>query len=219
MLTYRTNHEWIQALASADPQHSEAVEELRKLLLRAALYTLGQSLNDLRDLGPDRRLALAEDCAQDALLAVLTHLGDFRGESKFTTWVYQFGVNIARMRARQERWKWVSLDQLTEDADELNWLRWKEEAPASNSELPTLRLEVIAVIKEILREHLTDRQRQVLKLIAFDQVPMDVVVQHLGSNRNAIYKLLHDTRIKIRRELTARGYDIEEIFNLFNQTS
>jgi hypothetical protein len=54
----------------------------------------------------------AEDCAHDALLAVLAHLGDFRGESKFTTWVYQFGVNIARTRARQERWKHVSVPDL-----------------------------------------------------------------------------------------------------------
>ena len=219
MLTFRTNHEWMQALASTGPQQSEAVEELRKLLLRATLYTLSQSLNDLRDLDPDERIALAEDCAQDALLAVLAHLGDFRGESKFTTWVYQFGVNVARTRARQERWKWMSLDHLTETADKLDWLHRKEEASTSNSELSTLRLEVTAVIEEIIREQLTARQRQVLKLIAFDGVPMDVVAQRLGSNRNAIYKLLHDARIKVKRGLVAHGYDIEEIFSLFNRTS
>jgi RNA polymerase sigma-70 factor (ECF subfamily) len=219
MLTFRTNHEWIQALAKADFQQSQAVEDLRTLLLRAALYTLSQSLNDLRDLDPAERIAMAEDCAQDALLAVLAHLEDFRGESKFTTWVYQFGVNIARTRARQERWKGISLDQLADNVGELDWLKWRVESPISNSEHAALKGEAIAEIREIIREQLTDRQRLVLKLIAFDGVSMDVVVHHLGSNRNAIYKLLHDARLKVKRGLVARGYDIEEIFGLFNPRS
>ena len=69
-------------------------------------------------------MKLAEDCAQDALISILNHLPDFRGDSKFTTWAYKFAVNIALMSARHERWKDVSLDQLSaaEDGEVSEWL-------------------------------------------------------------------------------------------------
>jgi RNA polymerase sigma-70 factor (ECF subfamily) len=218
MLASRTNQEWVQALSSTDDRQAEAIGALRELLLRATLYTLSRNLNDISALNPGERVALAEDCAQDALLAVLAHLGEFRGESKFTTWAYKFGVNVALTRARQEGWKRMSLEAYTENIDGLDWLQWKSEASRGLSELPALRAEVLAAIEEIIREDLTDRQRQVLKLAAFDQVPMDVMVAHFGTNRNAIYKLLHDARLKIKRHLIARGYDVAEILHLFGQT-
>jgi RNA polymerase sigma-70 factor (ECF subfamily) len=211
----RTNSDWICALSGKGKLQAEALEELRDLLLRACLYTLVSHLEDLRDLAERERLALAEDCAQEALLAVLARLEDFRGESKFTTWVYKFGVNVALTRARQERWKRISLDALPDDGQSMDWLHWKERIHGADSELSALRAEIAAVIQEAIRHELTDRQRQVLKWIAFDEVPMDVVVQRLGSNRNAIYKLLHDARAKIKRSLTANGYEVDEVYNLF----
>jgi RNA polymerase sigma-70 factor (ECF subfamily) len=217
MAIARTNQEWILALTSTGAQQAEAIEALREYLLRAALYTLSKNLDDLNQLDPGQRVAFAEDCAQDALIAVLTHLGEFRGESRFTTWAYKFGVNVTLTRARRERWKRVSLDPFIENVDELDWLQWKETPSFLSSELPALKAEVITAIEEIIRKELTERQRQVLKLIAFDQVPMDVVVERLGSNRNAVYKLLHDARLKVKRQLRARGYEVEEIFSLFSQ--
>jgi RNA polymerase sigma-70 factor (ECF subfamily) len=217
MLTTRTNQEWIQDLTGAGAQQAEALEGLRELLLRSALYTLSRNLDDLGALDYGERVAFAEDCAQDALLAVLAHLGEFRGESKFTTWVYKFGVNVTLTRARRERWKRVPIEKYFVDVEELDWLQWKEHTSASVSETPALQAEVIRAIEEIIRSELTGRQREVLKLIAFDQVPMDVIVELLGTSRNAIYKMLHDARLKVKRHLVACGSDIEEIFSLFGQ--
>lgn len=201
-------------LSSQDRQQVQAIEDLRALLLRAALFTLVSYLEELRSMDDRERVALAEDCAQDAVLAVLAHLGDFRGESKFTTWAYKFGVNIALTRARHERWKQVSLDALSEDEEALDWLQWKD-VQAGDSELPALKAEVGAAIREVIRVELTARQRQVLKWIAFDGVPMDVVAQQLETNRNAIYKMLHDARLKVKRKLAAIGYGVEEVSDLF----
>jgi RNA polymerase sigma-70 factor (ECF subfamily) len=219
ILTSRTNQEWIEDLTNVGARQAEAIEELHSLLLRTSLYTLSKNLDDLITLDHDERIALAEDCAQDALLAVISRLGDFRGESKFTTWAYKFGVNVSLTRARQVKWRQISLDQFIENAGELDWLRWNEHASPSTSDLPALQAEVFILIKEIIRDELTARQRQVLKLIVFDQVPMDVVVERLETNRNAIYKMLHDARRKVKRKLVARGYDVEEIFNLFSRKS
>ena len=211
----RSNQEWIQALSRMDDHQSEALLELRDLLLRAVLYTLVIHRNDLQEMNEHERMALAEDCAQDALQAVLTHLPDFRGKSKFTTWAYKFGVHTALTRARRERWKNISLDALSEADDPLDWIQWKEGLQTGDSEMPSMQAEVRALIQDVVRSKLTDRQRQVLNWIVFDEVPMDVVVERLKTNRNAIYKLLHDGRIKIKRQLAAHGYDVEEVYELF----
>jgi RNA polymerase sigma-70 factor (ECF subfamily) len=211
----RTNSEWLQSLSAQNSLQPEAIEDLRALLLRASLYTLVTHLEDLRALGEHERIALAEDCAQEALLAVLARLDDFRGESKFTTWAYKFGVNIALTRARHERWKGVSLDALAEDDYSLDWLQWREGFQLADSETSALQTEVGDVIWKVIRTELTDKQRQVLKWIAFDEVPMDVVVQRLGTNRNAVYKLLHDARLKVKRHFSTRGYEVEEVYDLF----
>jgi RNA polymerase sigma-70 factor (ECF subfamily) len=161
------------------------------------------------------RLALAEDCAQDALNSVLFHLSDFRGESQFTTWAYKFGINTALSRARRERWKAVSLDELSEDSENADWLQWREELQIGSSETPVRQAEVGQILREVIRSELTEKQRQVLKWIAFDDVPMDVVTERLDTNRNAVYKLLHDSRMKVRRRLAAEGYEVDEVYALF----
>lgn len=215
MAAERTNEDWIQSLSSPDSRQAEAIMDLRDLLLRAALYTFVSHLQDLRDMNEYDRLAMAEDCAQDALQAVLAKLDDFRGESKFTTWAYKFGINIALTRARQERWKNISLDALSEDDDPLEWIQFQEEFQTGDSETFSLQSEVRTAIHDVVRNELTDRQRQVLKWIAFDGVPMDVVVERLSTNRNAVYKMLHTARLKIKQHLAARGYDMEGIYDLF----
>jgi RNA polymerase sigma-70 factor (ECF subfamily) len=211
----RTNQEWVSLLATQDHRQEGALKDLRDLLLRAALFTLVTHNQDIRELEESDRLALAEDCAQEALHAVLARLHDFRGESKFTTWVYKFGVNVALTRARKERWKSFSLDALSEENDSQEWMRWKGNLQILDSEIPSLQNEVGVTIREAIRTELTGRQQQVLKLIAFDEVPMDVVVELMRTNRNAIYKLLHDARLKIKRKLAALGYEVEEVYNLF----
>ena len=215
MSAARSNQEWILSLSNPNAQQAEVIAELGQLLLRAALYTLVTHLEDLQKLEEHERVALAEDCAQEALLSVLAHLDEFRGESKFTTWAYKFGVNTALTRARHERWKQVSLDELSENGDSADWLEWGEGFQTTDSEQPALRSEVRNVIEEVFRCELTDRQRQVLKWVAFDGVPMDVVVERLASNRNAIYKLLHDARLKVKRHLADQGYELEEVTALF----
>jgi len=215
----RSNADWSAALSAAGNAQDEALQDLRALLLRAALYTLLSHLDDLRHLDDSARVALAEDCAQEALLAVLARLDDFRGESKFTTWAYKFGINVALSRARRERWKGVSLDALAEDEPAMDWLQWKEGLQTVDSETSALQAEIGAVIQEVILTDLTPKQRQVLKWIAFDEVPMDVVVERLESNRNAVYKVLHDARLKVRQRLAEQGYETEEVYALFRKSA
>lgn len=212
----RTNQEWLHDLTASGVTQEAAIADLRDLLLRAALYFFSRNLNDFAKHNGDEILQRAEDCAQDALIAVLNHLPDFRGDSKFTTWAYKFAINIALMAARRERWKGVSLDELV-SSSENNFFEWilQDKVDGAAPEESALQSEVRGIIQDVIKHDLTDKQRHVLTMMVFNEVPLDEVVRHLGSNRNAVYKMLHDARRKIKSSLQARGFEVGEMLSLF----
>jgi len=217
MSPVRSNEEWIRALSGTGKEQDEAITDLRQFLLQVALYTLYRYLQDIHALSPSERLALAEDCAQEALIKVLDHLGEFKGDSKFTTWAYKFSVNVSLARARREGWKHISLETLSESMDSFDWFTSKKSAANPDGELHALQGEIALVLNEAIQHELTDKQRIVFRLIVFEQIPMEGIVQRLGTNRNAVYKLLHDARVKLKRALQAHGFELDEIFHLFRK--
>ena len=81
-----------------------------------------QQLTDVivRHLVPFRRVALrflgniadAEDAVQDAFLSAYTHLDQFGGQAKMSTWVTAIVINAARMKLRHRRPQaQISLDE------------------------------------------------------------------------------------------------------------
>lgn len=216
MTKSRTNQEWLQELRAGGAVQDAAVADLRDILLRAALYFFSRNVGDFKGLEQDEVMQRAEDCAQDALMAVLQHLSDFRGDSKFTTWAYKFAINLAMVAARRERWKDVSLDELTSSEEPYFSEGILEDKSAGSApEQSAVQAEIQEVIRTVIERELTERQRQVLVWMVFNEVPMDEVVRHLGTNRNAVYKTLHDARRKLKAGLQARGFDIGETLALF----
>lgn len=213
MLRSRTNLEWLQELEANGELQNAAIVDLRILLLRAAFYTFNRNLGDLANFSQEEIQQMAEDCAQEALLSILKSISNFRGESKFTTWAYKFAINISLTMARRERWKGVSLDSLADQALEDGW--FFAYMPKSTPDITVIKREIRETMAEVIHNELTDKQRRVLKLIVFDEVPMDVVVQHLNTNRNAVYKLLHDARRKLKRGLQLHGIGVGETIDLF----
>ena len=154
---------------------------------------------------------LADDCAQDSLLALLQHLHTFRGESRFTTWAYAFAVNTALVAARRERWKRVSLDRVLDSAEPY-WGSLTEHDRASiDPDHRLLQEELLATLREAIDHALTERQRHALKAVVFEGVPLDEVARRWNSNRNATYKLLHDARRKLKAYLEQRGFGASDI--------
>jgi RNA polymerase sigma-70 factor (ECF subfamily) len=215
----RTNQEWLQALNASGPLQEAAIIDLRDLLLRAALYFFSRNLGDFRGMSRDEILERAEDCAQDALMAVLNHLPDFRGDSKFTTWAYKFAINTALMASRHERSKGISLDALSASTEN-TFSEWvlKGKADEVAPEQSAMQNEARKIIGAVIEQDLTDKQRQVLIMMVFNEIPMDEVVGYLGVNRNAIYKMLHDARRKLRNSLQEHGFGFDEMLILFGNT-
>ena len=212
----RTNQEWLEDLNAGGVSQEAAIADLREILLRAALYFFSRNLSDFGGLSRDEILQQAEDCAQDALIAVMDHLSDFRGDSKFSTWAYKFAINIALMASRRERWKGVSIDALS-DPEEDAFSEWvmRDKPDGIAPEQSAMQEELRSVIRDVIDRDLTDKQRQVLRLMVFNEVPMDEVVRHMGTNRNSVYKLLHDARMKLKSGLQARGFEVGETLALF----
>lgn len=212
----RTNEEWLRDLSANGSAQESAIADLRDLLLRAALYFFSRNRGDFQGMNREEVLQRAEDCAQDALIAVMNHLSDFRGDSKFTTWAYKFAINIAMVTARRERWRGVSLDELA-SSDEEYLVEWMMEDKSEGiaPEHSAMQTEVQRILQDVIEHDLTDKQRQVILLMVFHDVPLDVMVGRLGTNRNAVYKLLHDARRKLKSGLEARGFEIGEMLTLF----
>jgi len=212
-MTRRTNAEWLAALRGGAGEDG-ALADLRTYVLRASLFTLQRARHHVSHLGAGALEQLAEDCAQESMTAILQRLDTFRGESRFTTWAYTFAVNIALVAARRERWASVPLDRIL-DGSEAPFSTTGDHGDALDPERRALLMEAVAAIRDGIERHLTVKQQQLLRAVVFEQVPLDEVVRHWGSNRNALYKLLHDARRKLRSHLVARGFDVEEMLDLF----
>lgn len=212
----RTNDEWIQALGERGEAQAAALHELRVLLVRAARFALQRGQSRAGRHGAFDVDQLAEDCAQNALVAILDRLPDFRGDSRFTTWAYKFAINMALVAGRREAWKPVSLDALLEQAGPSTW-RLETDARSVDPDQAARRGEAWKVIEEIIETELSERQRQALKAIVVDEVPLDELVRHWGSSRNAVYKLLHDARWKLKTRLEARGFAPGEVLGMFGE--
>jgi RNA polymerase sigma-70 factor (ECF subfamily) len=210
----RSNEDWLRELEAGGEGQAAALGDLRAYLLRAARYALYRRAGRLAHRAPGDLDQLAEDCAQEALLAILARLRTFRGDSRFTTWAYTFAIHAALVAARREAWKAVALDPILDAPG--GAARLAEGVPRDGDpERMARRSEAWAVVRDVLERELTDRQRRALLALLVDEVPLDELARHWRSNRNAIYKLVHDARRRLRSRLESRGFPTGEILELF----
>jgi len=178
------------------------VVELHALLLRAARFEVNRRGGSLSHLRRGDFEDLAQQSADDALLAVLAKLGEFRGESRFTTWAYKFALLEAGVKVRRRAWQGREVP--LEDGA---WLTLADAGVTVQHEVETRDL--IGALREEIERSLSSRQRQVLVAVALNDVPIDVLAERLDSTRGALYKTLHDARRKLRAALAARGLDLD----------
>ena len=202
----RSNEEWITTLSQPGPQFDEALEDLRVLLVRGLGYALS-SRADVDD-------AALEDFAQDALLKILPALDTFRGESHFTTWAQKIAVRVAYTEMRRHRWRDVSLDEMTDFPDS-DFVPSLMADPSAGPEQQAIQSAVLQTMQRVIEEELTDKQRQALTAVKIEGMPLEEVARRMGTNRNALYKLLHDARQRLKTQLVAEGLSPDEILAAF----
>lgn len=218
----RTNEQWLEELRAEPPVQTQAIDDLRERLKRSVFYYLSRERSDLSDLATQEHDQMAQDVAQDAVLRVLDNLDSFRGASKFTTWATKIAIRMAISDLRRAHYKDYSLDDLTIGGELMPSLSDAQPAPTQGSRPPnpesaTERDDVMQKIGTAIDEALTERQRAALVAIAIDGVPMEIVAERLDTNRNALYKLLHDARKKLRGHLEAQGLGMDYMMDLFGR--
>jgi RNA polymerase sigma-70 factor (ECF subfamily) len=189
---------WLQALRGEGRAREEAVAELHALLLRGARWELSRRRAALSFVRGEELEDLAVQAANDALVAVLAKLDEFRGASRFTTWAYKFALLEAGVRLRRRAWQ---DREVVLEADSWEAFSDHGEAPGES----VVRGELIEALRAAMTDVLTPHQRRVFTALALNEVPVDVLAERLDSTRGALYKTLHDARRKLRRELAASG--------------
>jgi RNA polymerase sigma-70 factor (ECF subfamily) len=200
----RTNQEWVEALRG--PRRDEALADLRALLVRGLRAALGGQAKVSED--------DLEDFAQDALVKILAGLDSFRGESRLTTWAHKIAIRVALTELRRRRWRDVSLDSLISSTD-ADFLPDTLADPAATPEETAIQNMVLETMRRVIREDLTDKQRKALVAARVRGMPLEEVARRMGTNRNALYKLLHDARWRLQKELIAEGLPPQEVLSAF----
>ncbi len=212
----RSNEQWIADLTGSPAAQAAALADLRQRLQRGIFFYLTHERSDLAGLARQELSQLAEDLAQDAVLRVMDNLDSFRGDSRFTTWATKIAVRLAISDLRRARYRDFSLDDLTADGDlHPETTEPLASTPIPNPEHTTERADVLRRINQALAEALTERQYQALHAVAIQGVPLEVVAERMNTNRNALYKLLHDARRKLRAHLEEQGLSTDYMLRLF----
>lgn len=205
----RSNEAWILQLGEAGPDQQAALRDLRETLVRGLRRALSTHTH-----ADD---AFLEDIAQDALLRILDRLSQFEGRSRFATWATSIAIRIAMTELRRRRWKDVSLDQITAQGEitaQGGGLPTNAAANSPSENTHGERQAIVDKMHEVIQSDLTEKQRHAL-LAELKGMPLDEIARRLESNRNAIYKLTHDARKRLKRGLEAAGYQAEDIQTAF----
>ena len=216
----RTNEQWLADLHSEGADRSEALSDLRERLERGLYFYLSTDRSDLSSRSSEEIQQMAQDFAQEALLKVLDNIDSFRGESMFVTWAAKIAARVAISELRRARYKDYSLDHLTAEGEVMPAITSLAISPEDSPqpEYMTERNDVLEQIDDAIQHALTERQRIALLAVAFEGVPIEEVAEQLGSNRNALYKLLHDARTKLKTYMEERGLTLDYIIDLFEAT-
>jgi RNA polymerase sigma-70 factor (ECF subfamily) len=196
------SREWLSSLRAEGATRDEAIARLHALLLRAARFEVGRRQAALPHLRGSELDDIATEAADDALMSVLKRLDDFRGASRFTTWVYKFALLEAAVKLRKRAWQGREVPLEPE-----SWGLFPSATLEPDREVE--QGELLTALQDAIREVLTPHQRRVLVALALNGVPIDVLAERLGTTRGALYKTLHDARRKLRDHLAAQGLAIE----------
>ena len=195
---------WIERLQATGAERDAALVELHALLLRAARFEVHRRRASSPHLRGSDYDDLAQQSADDALVAILRKLGDFRGDSRFTTWAYKFALYEAAAKVRKRAWQGREVPLKAE-----TWpLVIDDHQRTAQESVQTT--DTLAALSEAIERELSPNQREVLVALALNEVPIDVLAERLNSTRGALYKSLHDGRQKLRAALAARGLGIDK---------
>jgi RNA polymerase sigma-70 factor (ECF subfamily) len=189
---------WLTVLRADGPERDEGLRRLHELMLRATRFELNRRRGALAHVRGEELDDIAMQAADDALMAVLAKLDDFRGASRFTTWAYKFALLEAGVKLRRRAWQ---EREVVLEPD--SWDGFADRSDDAQASLESA--ELLGELRTAIDSSLTPHQRRVFVALALNDVPIDVLAERLDTTRGALYKALHDARKRLRATLAADG--------------
>lgn len=201
----RTDADWCVQLS--EPTPDAALQDLRGILQRGMRFALISYAVTEADL---------EDFVQDGLIKILQELPSYRGEARFTTWAQKVCVRVALTELRRRRWRDVSLDDLVTSSEATDFTpEVLTDRTADLGKAATMQM-MMAAVQRIIMEELTELQRTAMMAVMQGGMPLQEVADRMGTNRNALYKLLHDARRRVQKRMIEEGMTPQELLAMFD---
>ncbi|PKO04016.1 MAG: hypothetical protein CVU41_19240 [Chloroflexi bacterium HGW-Chloroflexi-3] len=200
---HRTNEDWLTDLQAAGEQRETTLTDLRAIILAGLPYALSKWILP----GDPRFSSLVEEVAQETILRAIAKLNTFEGRSQFTTWVHTIAVRIALTELRDE------MQQGNDPEDEAREMPDQSQSVEKSIE----NKEMMHMLQQVMQQELTEKQRKALMAVAVQGMPLEEIARRMGTERNALYKLLHDARLKLKKYLEKHGLSPLEILAMFEQ--
>ena len=194
------DNELCMLLKGGGAAREQAISHLRSILLRGLSKSLpnryGKPFN-------------AEDVVQEALLKVLSSLEAFEGRSKFTTWAMTVATRIGISALRRKYHQDVSMESFSSLDGYSIEVAVTDESTLANNES---RAKILGVLQNLIDTELTEKQRLAIRAF-LSGFATDEIAEQLKMNRNAVYKLIHDARQKLKDGFARAGLTSENIFD------
>jgi RNA polymerase sigma-70 factor (ECF subfamily) len=208
-LIERTDEQWLSDLKESSPRFDFALKDLRILLIKG----LRAGVSKWKKINRED----FENIVEESLIKIIKNLDSFKGHSRFTTWALKIGVNTALTELRHRRWKDVSLDEIVESKGMKSLLETVSR-PSYSPEKQTIQRILMNTINKLIRTELTERQRKAMLAVRFYGMPLEEVARQMGTNRNNLYKLLHDARLRLKEAISKEELSLKEILDSFGSS-
>ena len=148
----------------------------------------------------------ARDVCQDAFLRAYRALPGFKGQAKFSSWLYRIALNLCRDWIRRQRRAPVS--QLPEDMDATELA--SETGPVESIEDLVARRELSAIVEEAMSE-LSEEQRTAIILKEYHGMTFQEIADMQGCPLSTVKTRLYQGLSLLRRRLEQQGKIMPEL--------
>lgn len=143
----------------------------------------------------------AEDVLQESSLKAYSAIADFRGSSRFYTWLVRIAVNVGLGKLRKRTlWKESSLDEPQEGEDG-SYLPMEIESWGEDPERACLNSELQQILAEVIQK-LDPKSRAIFTLRDVEKFSIEETAELLGLTIPVVKTRLLRSRLKLREELT-----------------
>ena len=192
---------WVIRLKGDPEERDAALAELREFLLRG----LSKSMSSRYGGGYP-----PEDVVQDALVKIMDSLDQFAGRSRFTTWAMTVATRIGISQMRRKHYQDVSIESFNNEESRFEVAAVDDVTVSTELD----RESMVGKLQQLIDETLSEKQRFAIRA-TLAGLPVEVIAEKSGSNRNSVYKLVHDARAKLRTGLESAGISVDVLATVF----